>query len=159
MNHRISLTIPTLILAVAVHTGALASTRLTVLNEVMDATTDVEHTLPLYLSRLGSYYAELYFEPGVAIEAERTVPLDLAFTISFLRREEVVLSKELAISLEPGQNVATLFYVDSPYDLPQRKGLEVVVNFHNVDPHFNDYYEAVRLQLTRKVHLAPRFIR
>lgn len=158
MKHRISLTIPTLILVLSVHAGALASPRLTVLNEVMDAMTGVEHIVPLYLSRLGSYYAELYLERGTVIDAERTVPLDLAFTISFLRREELVLSREVAISLEPGQNVATLFYLHSPYELPQRKGLEVVVNFHEVDPHFNEYYEAVRLQLIRKVQIAPKFI-
>ncbi len=159
MKHRISLMIPIMILAITVHAGAFASTRLIVLNEVLDATTDVDHSVPLYLSRLGSYYAELYLEPGVVIDIERTVPLDLAFTVSFLRREELVLSKEVAISLEPGQDVATLFYLHSPYDLPQRKGLDVVVNFHDVDPHFKEYYEAVRLQLTRKAQLAPRFIR
>lgn len=156
MKHRSALIISTLVLAFTVHAGALAnSSRLTVLNEIMDAAAGVEQIVPLYLSRLGSYYTELYLEPGTTSGAERTVPLELAFTISFLRLDELVLSRDVALSLAPGENVATLFYLYSPSDLPQRKGLEVVVNFHDVDPRFNDYYEAVRLQMTRKIQIVP----
>ena len=107
----------------------------------------------LDLSRLGTYYAELYLEPTAPEDSPRTIPLDLDFTVSFLRRDEIVLTKDVALSLAPGENVVTLFYLYSPSDLSQRKGLEMVVNFHEVDPHFNDYYEAVRLQLTRKVQI------
>ena len=150
MQHRFLLIIPTLALALIFQASALAnSSRLTVINEVVD------QIIPLYLSRLGSYYAELYLEPSSATDVARSAPLDLGLTISFLRREQLVLSRDVAISIAPGESVATLFYLNTPYDLPQRKGLEVVVNFHDVDPQFNDYYEGVRLQLTRKIQIGP----
>ena len=156
MNHRLIPIVATILLTFAFHSGAVAnSSRLTVLNEIIDATTGIEQIVPLYLSRLGTYYAELYLEPTAPEDSPRTIPLDLDFTVSFLRRDEIVLTKDVALSLAPGQNVATLFYLYSPSDLPQRKGLEMVVNFHEVDPRFNDYYEAVRLQLTRKVQIRP----
>jgi hypothetical protein len=148
--------VTTLLLALAHSSGVIANgSRLTVINEIIDAAAGVEQIVPLYLSRLGTYYAELYFEPIAPADDPRTVPLDLAFTISFLRRQEPVLSRDIAISLAPGEHVTTLFFLHSPSDLPQRTGLDVVVNFHDVDPRFNDYYEAVRLQMTRKVQIAP----
>jgi len=141
MQHRFLLIIPILALALIFQASALAnSSRLTVINEVVDTTTGVDQIIPLYLSRLGSYYAELYLEPSSATDVVRSAPLDLGLTISFLRREQLVLSRDVAISIAPGESVATLFYLNTPYDLPQRKGLEVVVNLHDVDPQFNDYY-------------------
>ncbi len=143
----------TVLMSAAVVSPADAnSSRLTVLNAVIEPVPGVKNVFQLYLSRLGTYYAELYLESE---HVPRHKPIDLALTVSFLRREKLMLSRELEIQFVPGKNVATLFFFDVPYDLPQRKNIEVVVSFSEVDPRLKDHFEVVRLQMTRKVQIVP----
>ena len=65
------------------------SSRLTVFNEVLSTTPDVPSTFPVYLSRLGTYYAELYIEPGDAAAERLQTLVDLDVTVSFQRREKI----------------------------------------------------------------------
>ena len=92
MKYRLVLVGATILMTAAVVQAN--SSRLAVLNEVIDPVPGVEHVSPLYLSRLGTNYAELYLEPS---HASRRDPIDLALTVSFLRREKLVLSRHLEI--------------------------------------------------------------
>lgn len=135
--------------------GALANgTRVTVVNEVLQPVDGAESTVELYLSRLGTYYAELYLErDGAAAPSPAPVEFGLGFT--FLRGEEVLLERELMARFEAGQPVTTLFFVDIPRDLPQREALAMVVTLRAVDPALRDIAANLRLQLSRKPQLSP----
>ncbi|MFT4560482.1 MAG: hypothetical protein ACI9BW_000216 [Gammaproteobacteria bacterium] len=154
MNHKQFVSLLVLMLGFA--TGACAnSSRLTVFNEVLNTTPDVQTTYSVYLSRLGTYYAELYLEPDEQPAGRPQSAVDLAVTVSFVRRAKILFSREVTVRFSPEKNVATLFFIESPHHLPQRKGLDMTVKFHHPDPSHLGLVDRVRLQLTRKLQVGP----
>lgn len=135
--------------------SALANgSRLTVVNEVLEPISGTSATIELYLSRLGSYYAELYLErDGDA--APLATPVDIGLSLTFLRDDEVVLERDVAARFEAGQAAATILFLDVPRELPQRKALAMVVSLHDIDPALSSTATKLRLQLTRKAQLLP----
>ncbi|MDA0824424.1 MAG: hypothetical protein O3C28_18670, partial [Proteobacteria bacterium] len=126
--------VPLLILMLGMVTTVGAnSSRLTVFNEVLSTTSDVPSTFPVYLSRLGTYYAELYIEPGEAAAGRLQTLVDLDVTVSFQRREKILFARDVTVQFSPEKNVAILFFIESPLHLPQRKGVDMVVIFHHRD--------------------------
>jgi hypothetical protein len=148
--------VPVLILMLGFATVACANgSRLTVFNEVLSTTQDVLSTFPVYLSRLGTYYAELYIEPDDPVGDGPQTTVDLAVTVSFQRRDKILFSRDLTVQFSPENNVATLFFIDSPFHLPQRKGVDMVIQFHHTDESSAGIVNRVRLQLTRKPQIGP----
>lgn len=135
--------------------AALAnSARPLIVNETLAPVSGASSTTELFISRLGTYYAELYLErDGVSVAPPATVSTGVRFT--FLRGEEILLEREVVATFAPGQPVATLLFLDIPRDLPSRKALAMVVSVHDVHPLLGDTAAALRLQLTRKVQLSP----
>jgi len=130
------------------------SARPIVVNERLAPVGGASATIELYLSRLGTYYAELYLErDGVSVPPPVAVSTGVKFT--FLRGEEILLAREVVAAFDPGQPATTLLYLDVPRDLPQRKALVMVVTVHDVDPMLREVAANLRLQLTRKVQLSP----
>jgi hypothetical protein len=87
------------------------SSRLTVFNEVLSTTPDVPSTFPVYLSRLGTYYAELYIEPGDAAAERLQTLVDLDVTVSFQRREKILFARDVTVQFSPEKNAAILFSI------------------------------------------------
>jgi hypothetical protein len=135
--------------------GALAnSARPIVVNELLEPASGASSTIELYVSRLGTYYAELYLErDGMSVPPAAAVSTGVKFT--FLRGEEVLLERDVVATFDPGQPARTLLLLDIPRDLPQRKALAMVVTLHDVDPALREAATSLRLQLTRKVQLSP----
>lgn len=135
--------------------GTLAnSARPIVVNELLEPVSGASSTIELYLSRLGTYYAELYLErDGMSVPPAAAISTGVKFT--FLRGEEVLLERDVAATFDVGQPVTTLLLLNIPRDLPQRKALAMVVTLHDVDPALREAATSLRLQLTRKVQLSP----
>lgn len=130
------------------------SARLTVVNELLEPVDGATSTIELYLSRLGTYYAELYLERDGAAAPPAT-PVDIGLSLTFLRGDEIVLERDVAARFDAGQAVTTMLFLDIPRDLPQRKTLAMVVSLHDIDPALGDAAAQLRLQLTRKAQLLP----
>ena len=130
------------------------SSRLTVVNEVLAPVSGASSTFELYLSRVGTYYAELYLErEGDAAPPAMPVAVDLS--LRFLRGDEVVIERDVAARFEAGQTATTMLFLDVPHDLPQRKPLAMVVSLHDIDAALSGTGVTLRLQLTRKAQLLP----
>ncbi|MGR9091669.1 MAG: hypothetical protein ACU85U_13920 [Gammaproteobacteria bacterium] len=135
--------------------SALAnSSRLTVVNQVLTPVSGASSTIELYLSRLGTYYAELYLEREDE-SAPSLVPVDIGLSLRFLRGEAIVFERDVEARFEAGQAVTTILFLDIPRDLPQRKALALVVSLHHIEPAFSGSAVKLRLQLTRKVQRLP----
>ncbi len=135
-----------LLLGGAPLTAGADGSRLTIVNEPLEPTRGAAYAFPLYLSRFGTYYLELYRE---ADELDRDIVLPV--NVSFERGGERILSRELDVHYAPGERVTTLFFVDSPSDLPHRKALDLVVEF----PAATTVPGGLRVQMTRKKQILP----
>ena len=130
------------------------SARPLVVNAILEPVSGASSTIDLYMSRLGTYYAELYLErDGVSAAPPVAVSTGVKFT--FLRGEEVLFERDVVAAFDPGQPATTLLLLDIPRDLPQRKALAMIVTVHDVDPMLRETAANLRLQLTRKVQLSP----
>lgn len=133
------------------------SSRLTVVNEILEPGEGVPVSIPLYLSRLGTYFAELYLEvPEGKIDPSFKM-LDVSIKITFLNGEKNVFEREVTVMFTPQKRVATLFYAETPSDLPQRRPLEMLVVVEPAGQSPTASSSDYRIQLTRKPQfLAPR---
>lgn len=152
----------TLIIGFAVGTSADAARYIPpnlgrlVVNEVLPAAAESAPTeLPVYLDKTGRYFAELFIEtqPG-AVFSELTIPLTLDINFIFTYRQRVLRAVPLTFTLDPGQRHKTLFYIDSPFPLPERKDLQLQVSLRGASAETLQGNQ-LRLQLTRKFEQLP----
>lgn len=129
--------------------------RLTVINEKLDPVAGVQASFPLYLSRLGTYFAELYLESPSGVASATLAPLNVSVLVTFIDGEKSVFEREIAVKFNPTKRVATLFYVDTPFDLPQRQDLEMQVTLLQLDNALDMDATDIRIQLTRKPQILP----
>ena len=127
----------------------------TVFNQVLHA----ELSAPLRLSTIGHYYAELILEPPpgattVALSAPLAVQLDLRFA----RHERVLHSRTVNVDFAPGERSKTLFWLDVPDTLPNRTNLDLHVSLRETSQ-AQLVNAQLRLQLTRKLEMAPILLR
>ena len=122
-----------------------------VLNQLL---TD-DHHAPFRLTKIGQYYAELILEP---LEGTHDValsePLALELDLQVARRERVLLNRNVTVRFVPGERAKTLFWLSVPDHLPNRTTLDMHMQLRETS---NDQLRnaRVRLQLTRKIELAP----
>lgn len=155
---RITLALGLLLIAGAAAAEYYPPTRRTVLNEVIAPAADPELQFPLYLSKRGAYYAELIREPPAGDGSAATpaaAAADLAFTIQILREGEVLFSQDYRRRVSPDFAGETLFWLDVPSDLPQRRDLNVIVRFDPASAGRDQPTPGLRLQITRKLELLP----
>ena len=110
---------------------------------------------PFRLTKIGQYYAELILEPlEGGSDVVLSEPLALELDMQVARRERVLLNRNVSVSFVPGERAKTLFWLTVPDHLPNRTSLEMHVKLRETS---NDQLRnaRVRLQLTRRIELAP----
>lgn len=153
----------TLLLAFALAATTSAATYIQptyrmVLNEVITGELNHPFSYPLYLDRHGTYFAELIMEPAATPEAQPSpAPTPLAFTVKILKKDKVLVRREFNKTITPDYRGEVLFWLESPYDLPMKKELNVVVEFHDLAADFQQVHPGLRLQITRKADLPGMF--
>lgn len=133
-------------------------TRRTVLNEVIDPAVE-DAVYPLYLSDAGRYYAELYLT-GADGETANThqQPISLKVEIDFVRKGKLLRSENAIVEFKPGEANKLIFWARAPFDLPQRKGMDVNVSIEDLNGNIQaGDAQNVRLQITRKFEFGPIF--
>lgn len=127
----------------------------TVFNEVLRS----ELSAPLRLSKVGQYYAELIIEaPPGATAVALSAPLAVQLVLNFTRHDRVLHSRSVDVSFAPGERSKTLFWLDVPDTLPNRTNLELHVSLRETSQ-AQLVNAQLRLQLTRKLELAPILLR
>jgi hypothetical protein len=126
------------------------NSRLTVVSEILDPAFNVQTTIPLYLSRVGTYFVELYLEVPDGLTDTSSATLDVSVLVTFLHRENSLFERQVAVHFTPKKRVATLLYVEMPFDLPQRRALEMNVTVSPIDQSSPPATTNFRIQLTRK---------
>ena len=133
-------------------------TRRTVLNELIDPAVK-ETVYPLYLSDAGRYYAELYL---TGADGETTnnhnQPINLKVEIEFLRKGKLLRAENTIVEFKPGESNKLIFWARAPFDLPQRKGMDVNVSIEDLSGNVaSSEAHNIRLQITRKFEFGPIF--
>ena len=140
--------------SVAVYTEP---TRRIALNEALEVSAEPT-TFPLYLRYGGRYYAELYLQNEAGeLTRSHEHPISLQIQIDIARKGRVLKSETQQITFEPGQANQTLFWARAPFDLPQRKNLDMTVRLIDLADTSKSDIQSLRLQVTRKFEFAPIF--
>ena len=159
-RYRISILLALFFVTHSVFAVYTEPTRRTVLNEVVQLS-GAEANFPIYLSDAGDYFAEVYLtdKDGEVVNShQQAVTLDLK--IDFLRKGKLIRSETAQVEFAPGEVNKTLFTARAPLDLPQRRGMEVVVVASPLADNKTDSETAsLRLQITRKFEFGPIFVR
>lgn len=113
-----------------------------VLNEVVS--TAPASSYPFYLPKRGRYYAEIIREGQTD-----TAPQTFNLIVRVMRDTNVLFEKHVQQTLASDQSSATLFWLNSPYDVPDRHELTLTVATDT------PLAAPLRLQITRKVELLP----
>lgn len=118
-----------------------------VLNQIVSAAANTN--TPFYLSKRGRYYAEIMREGNTADATAQVLDL----TVRVMHDAKLVFEKHVHQTLAAEAAGATLFWLNSPSDVPDRHELTVTVatNIPVTAP--------LRLQLTRKYEGLPLFFR
>lgn len=111
-------------------------------------------TLPLYISRRGSYFAEVFFERGEQVAAG---VVDVRFTMDVLRDGKLVYSKGFDQPVAPGKRGAASFRMTSDRELPLKKKLEVVLHFDDTGAAAREAIQAPTFQIRRVPMSKGRF--
>jgi hypothetical protein len=130
-------------------------TRRIVLNEVIAASPE-NVTFPLYLRDAGRYITELYLsniDGEVDRSHDQTIRVEVKIDIT--RKGKILKSESKQIAFSPGQANHTLFWTRTPFDLPQRKNLDMTVTIAGVDNMPLAASQAFRVQMTRKFEFTP----
>ncbi|MGR8947263.1 MAG: hypothetical protein ACU84Q_04395 [Gammaproteobacteria bacterium] len=132
-------------------------TRRTVLNEIIAPGTTGSAIYPLYLSDAGRYYAEVYLTDANGETANsHQRPINLEVEIEILRKGKTLRSEINQVEFKPGEASKILFWARAPFDLPQRKGMEVNVAIRDPNGSIaSGGVHGVRLQITRKFEIGP----
>lgn len=130
-------------------------TRRIALNEALELSTEPA-TFPLYLRYGGRYYAELYLqnEEGETVRSHDR-PISIAVQIDIARKGRLLKSETKQVTFAPGQANQTLFWTRAPFDLPQRKNLDMTVRLIGIDDATTADIQTLRLQVTRKFEFTP----
>ena len=124
------------------------------LNEILTAEVTAGKTLPVYLDKTGRYYAELILEaPANGTLPVLTAAVPLRFDFMFRRGEKIVWTQTVDTVFAPGERNKTLFWLESPRQLPARQALDMTVRIAAVPQALAG--TALRLQLTRKFEMLP----
>ena len=110
----------------------------------------------LRLPRTGRYYVELIRERGPAGDAEPPLAASLEFTVA--RGKRPLLARSVDVTYAPGERARTLFWLNVPDSLPDRTRLAFNVSLRGADP-AQLAATPLRLQITRKLEMAPWFVR
>lgn len=123
-----------------------------VFNHTISLLGDPEVTLPLYLTRRGLYYAEVYFERSSPAHASSSRSAEISYTIEVLRGGRILFTRAFTHHLTPETRSAMLFRVNTDRELPLRKKLDVVVRFEHVSPETRSVIKALTLQIKKIPH-------
>lgn len=158
VNQRLAQLIIGLLISCYSLSGAAAytePTRRIALNEALELSTE-PNTFPLYLRYGGRYYAELYLQNEAGdIERSHEQPISIQVQIDIARKGRVLKTETKEVTFAPGQANQTLFWTRAPFDLPQRKNLEMTVKLTGISDATNADIQSLRLQVTRKFEFTP----
>ncbi len=130
-------------------------TRRIALNEAL-ALSSEPTTYPLYLRYGGRYYAELYLQNADGdVDRTHTKPISIEVQIDIARKGRLLKSETKQVTFAPGQASQTLFWTRAPFDLPQRKNLDMTVTLVGIDDASTADIQTLRLQVTRKFEFTP----
>ena len=118
-----------------------------VLNQIVGAAASTN--TPFYLPKRGRYYAEIIREGNT----DGLPPQVVDLTVRVMRDAKLLFEKHVQQTLAADTAGATLFWLNSPSDVPDRHELTVTVatNIPLTAP--------LRLQITRKYEGLPIFVR
>ena len=118
-----------------------------VLNQIVSAAASTN--TPFYLPKRGRYYAEIIREGNT----DGLPPQVVDLTVRVMRDAKLLFEKHVQQTLAADTAGATLFWLNSPSDVPDRHELTVTVatNIPLTAP--------LRLQITRKYEGLPIFVR
>lgn len=126
----------------------------TIFNHTIPFARESTVTLPLYISRRGSYFAEVFFERPEQMSGSS---VDVRFTFDVLREGEVLYTKRFDQPVAPDKRAVTLFRITSDRELPLKKKLEVVLRFSETAPEARDAIHALTFQIRRVPMSKGRF--
>ena len=126
----------------------------TIFNHTIPFAEELTVTLPLYISRRGSYFAEVFF---VRAESLAAGAVDVRFTMDVLRDGKLLYSKGFDQPVAPDKRAATLFRITSDRELPLKKKLEVVLRFDDPGPAARETIHALTFQIRRVPMSKGRF--
>ncbi len=128
-----------------------------VFNHTIAFAAEREVTLPLYLTRRGQYFAEVFFE---RVPHDRGGPLEtvnVSYSIDIFRRGELLFTRAFDHAVTPNQRAATLFRINTDRELPLKKNLDLVVRFGESTPRARATIEALTFHIRLKPNVKGRF--
>ena len=126
----------------------------TIFNHTIPFAQGATVTLPLYISRRGYYFAEVFFERAEQLAAGA---VDVRFTMDVLRDGKLLLTKGFDQPVAPDKRAATLFRITSDRELPLKKKLVVVLRFDDTGPEARETIHALTFQIRRVPMSKGRF--
>ena len=129
----------------------------TIFNHTIPFAQEPTVTLPLYISRRGAYFGEVFFErPEQALHASSSV-VDVRFTVDVFRAGDLLFTKAFDQPVAPNKRAATLFHITTDRELPLKKKLDVVLRFGDSAPNVRETIEALTFQIRRVPMSKGRF--
>jgi hypothetical protein len=129
----------------------------TVFNHTIPFAGQATITLPLYLSRRGSYFGEVFFERPEQGRHDASGAVDVRFTLDVLRDGELLFTSDFDQPIALRKRGATLFRITTDRELPLRKKLDVVLRFADTGPQAREAIRALTLQIRRVPMSKGRF--
>jgi hypothetical protein len=128
-----------------------------VFNHTIPLAAEPEVSLPLYLSRRGLYFAEVFFERAPGDHGWTGDPVNISYSIDIFRRGELLFSRAFDHAVTPDQRAATLFRINADRELPLKTNLDLVVRFGESAPAASKPIAALTFQIQLKPHSKGRF--
>ena len=126
----------------------------TVFNHTIPYAEESSITLPLYISRRGTYFGEVFFE---RLEQASSGTVDVRFMIDVLRDVELLFTTGFDRPVAPDKRAATLFHITTDREVPLKKALDVVLRFDDSNPETQETIHALTFQIRRVPMSKGRF--
>ncbi|MCZ6666660.1 MAG: hypothetical protein O7B81_15280 [Gammaproteobacteria bacterium] len=128
-----------------------------VFNHTVAFAAEPEVTLPLYLTRRGQYFAEVYFERAPHDRGGSLETVNVSYSIDVFRRGELLFTRAFDHAVTPNQRAATLFRINTDRELPLKTNLDLVVRFGESTPRARATIEALTFHIQLKPNVKGRF--
>ena len=128
-----------------------------VFNHTIPFAAEPEVSLPLYLTRRGQYYAEVFFERAPHDRGGPIETVNVSYSIDVFRRGELLFTRAFDHAVTPNQRAATLFRINTDRELPLKTNLDLVVRFGESTRRARETIEALTFHIQLKPNSKGRF--
>ena len=129
----------------------------TIFNHTIPYATESTVTLPLYISRRGTYFGEVFFERLEQAQSASSGTVGVRSTVDVLRDGELLFTTGFDRPVAPDKRAATLFHITTDRELPLKKALDVVLRFDDSNPQARETIQALTFQIRRVPMSKGRF--